>query len=95
VLAGEDIASIGSPVDRLKATVGDRPHSCSAMAMSALEQAMWDVRAHQIGVPVQAVLGGKRRSSIPLNVNINPGLLDHSPDAFTDRAREAASAVAC
>jgi len=56
---------------------------------------MWDVRAHQIGVPVQAVLGGKRRSSIPLNVNINPGLLDHSPDAFTDRAREAASAVAC
>jgi galactonate dehydratase len=60
-------------------------------AVSAVEQALWDIRGRSLGVPVYELFGGKIRDSIRLYANINRSLADRSPDGF---ARHAAAAVA-
>jgi len=60
--------------------------------MSAVEQAMWDIRAQLMNVPMHVLLGRKRRSSIRLYANINRGLLVRSSEAFAERAQQAVGA---
>ena len=38
-------------------------------AVSALEQALWDIKGQALGVPVYQLLGGKQRDSIPIYAN--------------------------
>lgn len=38
-------------------------------AVSALEQALWDIKGQALGVPVYELLGGKQREVIPIYAN--------------------------
>ena len=57
--------------------------------VSALEQALTDLRAKDKGVPVHATLGKSLRQSIPVYANINRGARDRSPGGIAQSARDA------
>src|SRR5688500_12209470 len=61
----------------------------NAAAYSAIEQALWDLRARMAGQPLAEILGGVRRDPVPLYANINRGTTDRSPGGFAARAAEA------
>jgi galactonate dehydratase len=62
-----------------------------AAAYSATEQALWDLKARAAGRPLAELLGGAKRSRVPLYANINRGTIDRSPAGFAARAAEAAA----
>ncbi len=63
----------------------------TATAVSACEQALWDLAGKAAGLPVYRLLGGPVRERIPLYANINRAVVDRAPEEF---ARVAAEAVA-
>lgn len=60
-----------------------------AAAYSAVEQALWDLKARASGRALVELLGGAKRGRVPLYANINRGTLDRSPAGFAARAAEA------
>jgi galactonate dehydratase len=60
-----------------------------AAAISAIDQALWDVMAQERGEPLVHLLGDPARTTIGLYANINRGTLDRSPAGFAARASEA------
>jgi galactonate dehydratase len=58
-------------------------------ALSAIEQALWDILGQRLGVPIHALLGGALRDRIRLYANINRHVIDRSPDGFARAARAA------
>ncbi len=60
-------------------------------AISACEQALWDIAGKAAGLPVYRLLGGPTRQRIPLYANINRGTRERTPEGF---ATNAAAAVA-
>ena len=60
-------------------------------ALSAFEQALWDILGKSLSAPVHALLGGACRDEIRLYANINRATTDRSPEGF---AKNAAAAVA-
>ena len=63
-----------------------------AAAVSALDQALWDIRGKRDGRRVADLLRGTRRTSIPVYANINRRTLDRSPEGFASSARDALAA---
>ncbi len=61
-----------------------------ATAVSAIDQALWDIAGKALDVPVWRLLGGRRRERIRCYANLNRGTTDRSPEGF---ARQAAAAV--
>lgn len=68
-----------------------RPGRDRVCALSAVEQALWDILGKSLGVPVHALLGGACREEVRLYANINRATVDRTPEGF---ARNAAAAVA-
>lgn len=66
--------------------------SAEAAAISALDQAIWDLAAQRTGRSLAAELGEARRTTIGLYANINRGTLDRTPAGFAARAHDAAAA---
>jgi galactonate dehydratase len=62
-----------------------------AAAISAIDQALWDVMAQARGATLAEALGEPRRTTIELYANINRGIVDRSPAGFATRAVEAVS----
>lgn len=58
-------------------------------ALSAIEQALWDIMGQHLGVPIHTLLGGAVRQKIRLYANINRHVRDRSPEGFARAAREA------
>ncbi|MBP8295713.1 MAG: mandelate racemase/muconate lactonizing enzyme family protein, partial [Burkholderiales bacterium] len=65
--------------------------AAESAAISAVDQALWDIAAQERGQPLARALGSPRRSTIELYANINRGTLLRSPAGFAARARAAAS----
>ncbi|MBL8382903.1 MAG: mandelate racemase/muconate lactonizing enzyme family protein [Burkholderiales bacterium] len=63
-----------------------------AAAASAVDQALWDLRARQTGMPLAAALGGARRDRLPVYANINRRTLVRTPEGFAASARDALAA---
>ncbi len=62
-----------------------------ATAISACEQALWDIAGKAAGQPVYRLLGGTAAPRIPLYANVNRATDERTPQGF---ARNAAAAVA-
>lgn len=87
-LIGRDPRRIELIMADFKPSPPDRP---TVYALSALDQALWDILGKSLGVSVAGMLGGKCRDEIPLYANINRATTDRTPEGF---ARSAAAAIA-
>jgi galactonate dehydratase len=88
VLLGRDPRSVLAAVAAIRFVADGR---AGATALSACEQALWDLAGKAAGVPVYRLLGGPLTERIPLYANINRATTDRTPRGF---AQNAASAVA-
>jgi galactonate dehydratase len=87
--AWDDPAAAWSALDA--AAPKGTPRRVAATAASAVEQALWDLRAQCEGVGLAALLGaGPDVATVPLYANINRATVDRSPAGF---AANAASAI--
>lgn len=88
VLLGRDPQAAVAAVAALQSVAVGRQ---GATAVSACEQALWDLAGKAIGVPIHRLLGGPVRSRIRLYANINRATAERTPNGF---ASNAAAAVA-
>lgn len=64
------------------------PRRVAATAASAVEQALWDLRAQQEGMGLAALLGASPETvAVPLYANINRATVDRTPAGFAANAR--------
>ncbi len=71
------------------ATAAIRPFGtgrAGTTAVSACEQALWDLAAQAANLPLHQMLGGPARAEIPLYANINRAVTDRSPEGFAQKA---------
>jgi galactonate dehydratase len=78
-----------SPTDVMDIVGSHGRDAAEAAAISAIDQALWDVMAQERGEGLAQVLGDPRRTTIGLYANINRGTLDRSPAGFGARAATA------
>ena len=88
LLLGTDPCAVNAAMRPLRALVDGL---ATATAVSACEQALWDLAGKAAGVPVYRLLGGPVRERVPLYANINRAVKSRTPEAF---AIEATAAVA-
>ncbi|MEO8132433.1 MAG: mandelate racemase/muconate lactonizing enzyme family protein [Betaproteobacteria bacterium] len=104
-LQGEAVA-IHAHVERLAAAIVDRPlpspleaaavfgtrgaTASEAAAVSAIDQALWDIGSQVRGARLADALGEPCRETIALYANINRGTADRSAPGFAAQARQAA-----
>ena len=86
-LRGEDPRKIARIRQVLRRKDGGRAYNT---ALSGLEQALWDVLAQSLEVPLHVLFGGAVRDRLRLYANINRHVRDRSPDGFARAARQAA-----
>jgi galactonate dehydratase len=86
----------GQDTDALARHTRYLPHAPGGLVVhairSALEQAAVDNAAQRAGMPVHEVLGGARRTRVPVYANINRATADRSPSGFGASARAAVAA---
>ncbi len=85
-LVGESPLAINVLWRRLAGIHGGR---ITATALSAIEQALWDILGQYLGVPIHTLFGGAVRDKIRLYANINRHVRDRSPEGFARAARQA------
>lgn len=86
-LVGEDPRQIARIRQMLRHKNGGRFYNT---ALSGLEQALWDVLAQSLGVPLHVLFGGAVRERLRLYGNINRHVQDRSPAGFARAAGQAA-----
>jgi galactonate dehydratase len=64
----------------------------AAVAASALEQALWDVRGKIFSVPAYEFFGGRIQPRIRIYANINRSTVDRTPEGFARMAERAVAA---
>ena len=64
----------------------------AAVAMSALEQCLWDIRGKLLGVPAYDLFGGRIQPRIRMYGNINRSTDPRTPQGFADMAARAVAA---
>jgi galactonate dehydratase len=85
-LVGQSPLSINAIRQDLARLDGGR---ISHTALSAIEQALWDIMGQHLGVPIHAMLGGAVCERLRLYANINRHVQDRSPQGFARAARQA------
>ena len=85
-VTGADPRDVEPIFQRLKALGAYRQ---GATALSAVEQALWDLAGQAAGVPIWRLLGGKLRDRVWVYANINRSTVDRSPQGFAANARRA------
>lgn len=74
-------AAARSPMDRV-----------NVVAMSGIEQAMWDLQGKALGVPCYTLFGGALNKLVPHYANINRCTVDRTPKGFAANAQRAIDA---
>jgi galactonate dehydratase len=84
---------IGQPVEQALVRLRVQPASPRGLVansiISALEQALTDVRARSTGQPLYATLGAPQRTRVRMYANINRRTEDRTPQGFVASARDA------
>ncbi len=86
-LIGKDPCAVQARIQELAGLMEGLP---ATTAVSACEQALWDLAGKAAGLPVYRLLGGPCRERVPLYANINRSVVSRTPEEF---ARNAAAAV--
>lgn len=86
-LKGKDPLQIASIRQSLRKSDGGRVYNT---ALSAVEQALWDILGQYLEVPVHVLFGGAMRDRIRLYANINRHVNDRTPEGFARAAVQAA-----
>lgn len=89
-LVGEDALAVNHLWDKLQRFDRHARHGHLKMAVSAIDNAVWDLRARRLGVPVWRLLGGGARTRIPAYAS-TLGLV-HDPGELEQEARRLAEA---
>jgi galactonate dehydratase len=76
---------------RQQAAAAARGGLVAATAVSAIEQALWDLAGQALDVPTFALLGGAVRDELPVYANINRAVSPRTPDGFAKAAVRAAA----
>ncbi len=87
LLEGEDPRRIAQIRQKLRRKDGGSFYNT---ALSGLEQALWDITARSLEVPLHRLFGGAVRERIRLYANINRHVVDRSPQGFARAAKQAA-----
>jgi galactonate dehydratase len=65
-------------------------------ALASVDQALWDIKGNDLGVPIYELLGGPTRESVrgytPVVGEESPKRLYGSPEVLTERASERVAA---
>jgi galactonate dehydratase len=85
-LAGQDPLRIEWLWNRLRKPHGGRVENT---ALSAIEQALWDIMGQSLGVPIRTLFGGAVRERLRLYANINRHVAQRAPEGFARAARQA------
>jgi galactonate dehydratase len=85
-LVGSDPRDVQMVLQRGRALGRERT---GATALSAVEQALWDIAGQVYGQPIWRLLGGKVRPRVWIYANINRSTWDRSPEGFAANARRA------
>lgn len=64
----------------------------AAVALSGIEQSLWDLQGHALGVPTYQLFGGQLRSRVRQYANINRMTTDRTPAGFARSAEQAVAA---
>jgi galactonate dehydratase len=86
-LEGEDPRRIDHIWTSLHRRVTWSGGAVTMSAISAIDLALWDVKARALGVPVYELLGGRCHETIPLYANGWQGDAE-TPEEYADRARD-------
>ncbi len=79
-------------LDTIHAAGDPRRSRVLATAVSAVEQALWDLAARAAGQPLHQALGGRRAAEpVTLYATLNRGIFDRTPEGFARAARLAAN----
>ena len=89
LLTGRDASRIEDLFQSLRNGAFWRGGPIHTSAVSAIEQALWDLKGKRLGVPVYELAGGKVRDRVRLYTHTRFG--DDSPDEFAASARDAVS----
>lgn len=65
-LIGKSVRDHERIYQTLAATMRPAPHGLSAEALGAIENALLDIKAKQLGIPCHELLGGKHRDVVPV-----------------------------
>jgi galactonate dehydratase len=85
-LIGKSPLSINAIYQDLARLQGGR---IARTALSAVEQALWDIMGQYLDVPIHTLFGGAVRERIRLYANINRHVQDRTPQGFARAARQA------
>jgi galactonate dehydratase len=85
-LVGKDPRQIALIRQQLRKVDGGRVYNT---ALSALEQALWDLLGQHLETPVHTFFGGAVRDRLRLYANINRHVRDRSPAGFARAAQQA------
>lgn len=94
----EELAAqlIGKSPEQIVPALSVFPHSpgglIASSVVSAVEQAVTDLRAKRAGVPLSALLGKPALKAVQVYANINRGARDRTPSGIANAAREAVKA---
>lgn len=64
----------------------------AAVALSAIEQSLWDLQGQALGVPTYELFGGKLRAAIRQYANVNRMTTDRTPAGFARSIEQAVAA---
>lgn len=88
-LHGREIESVPSLMADLRPLARNR---AAAVALSGIEQALWDLAGQAAGVPMAALLGGSERAEVFVYANVNRETVDRSPAGFAASVSRAVAA---
>lgn len=88
-LRGRRIDNVPALIAELRPLVHDHP---GLVALSGIEQAIWDLVGQIADMPVAALLGGPNHAEVRVYANINRETLDRSPASFAASACRAMKA---